>query len=471
MNYQKIRPLIHNQIKEFISDTNNLDIAAYFSQGPIHIIFPDIFQENIHKFLSFYKLNWLNDNIYFAHKTNKSHCFLEVALNNNISIDVASKNELIHSLSTGFTWKNISCSWPKSQDFLFLAMKHKCLISIDNIDELKSIIDIYSSGNFPEVEILIRINDLSSSDRIVSSKNTKFWISQHLLPEIYNLLYENKFLNFKWLHFHFDEHQFELKAGSLQNAIDILQQSYELWFAPNIIDIWWGLRGNELLDISDWKKYIDFLAETKKNNWDTHTWWNSAYWVHVSQKWVIEWREIVEKRFRELDPIEFLNNILNFQTHSWNIWDTLIDSMFDLMIEPGYSLTLWCGFTLLKVIGYKDLWNQNSAVIVNANILNLSSKMWKYFVDPIHIQHKKNNNNTHWEFYWYIFWNLCRDDDILMQKKVYFKNKPEIWDYILFMNTSSYISDFEDGSAISQETWIKLIAKKDNNNTFKIYPD
>lgn len=471
MNYQSIRPKIHNLVQEYITNKENLDIVSHFSDWPIHIIFPDIFRENIEKYKNFFNEYNLDYKIFYAHKTNKSSAFLQIAEEENIWMDVASKNELTHALACGFTWERISCSGPKSNDFLFLAMKHGCLISIDWIHELQQIVEIYNRWNFPRVNLLIRINDLTSSDRVIASKNTKFWLSQTLLPKVYDLLNKYDFLILQGIHFHFDEHQHEIKAWAIENAIWILQESYQYWFTPSIIDIWWGMRWEELEDKKDWKNYIDFLSDSKKQWLDTHTWWNRGYWIHVSDRWWIEGRELVEKRYREIDPIKFLWNVLNFQTFQWWLLESIQDSMFQIMIEPGYSLTLWCGFTLLKITGYKNLSNWDEAIIVNANILNLSSKMWEYFTDPILIS-KNQNNVTDWNdnFYGFIFWNLCRDDDILIQKKVYFQSKPSIWDYVLFMNTSSYISDFEDASPISQDKWMKIVVKKQKNN-FKIYPD
>lgn len=470
MNYQKIRPYVHELIKEYISDKKNLDLVSNFWEGPVHVIFPEIFRENINKYKTFFEEHDLDYKIFFAHKTNKSSAFLKIAEQENIWIDVASKNELIHSLSCWFNWERISCSWPKSQSFLFLAMKHWCLISIDSINELEQIISIYQSWKFPKVNILVRINDLTWSDRVVTSKNTKFWISQNELPKIYELFNKNSFLSFEWIHFHFDEHQYEIKSWALENAIEILQEAYRFGFAPNIIDIWWWMRGEELFDKQDWKNYIDFLADSKKSWLDTHTWWNRAYGIHLNTRGGVEWRELVEKRYREINPINFLWNILNFSSHNWKLVDTIQDSMFQVMMEPGYSLSLACGFSLLKVTWYKTLSNWDEAVIINWNILNLSSKMWEYFTDPILISNSSGNKETNNSFYWFIFWNLCRDDDILIQRKIHFPLKPAIWDYILFMNTSSYISDFEDAQPISQLKWIKIVAEKDNNN-FTIYPD
>ena len=470
MNYQSIKPFIHEDIKKLLADSDKINYISNLSQWPVHVIFPDIFRENIKKFKDFFLKNDTEYQMFFAHKTNKSSEFLKVAESEWIWIDVASKNELIHALSQGFSWKTISCSWPKSKEFLFLSMKHNCLISIDSISELLEIINIYNSWIFPKQNILIRINDLTSSDRNISTKNTKFWISQKSLNTIYELLNENTFISFKWIHFHFDEHQHEIKAGSLENAIEILQSSYQLGFNPDIIDIWWGLRGRELNNKLDWKNYIDFLSESKKNWLDTHTWWNRWYGIHVNQRGWIEWRELVEKRYREINPQDFLKNVLNFKSNQWQLNESLQESMFQLMLEPGYSLALWCWFTILKVDSYKVLNNGDEAISLNGNIMSLSSKMWEYFTDPIHVSVHDEMKEADNDFYWYLFWNLCRDDDILMQRKVYFKNKPKNWDLILFMNTSSYISDFEDASPISQKQWIKVVAKKQWNN-FKIYPD
>lgn len=460
--YQSIKPYIHPKLKKVVESKNKLFEVSKLHNGAIHILMPEIMEENIHEFKNVFEELEIDYDIRYAHKVNKSTALVRQAKSNGINMDVASYNELVSALSCGFTGKEISCSGPKSKKFLLLALQHGCLISLDSIGELETIIELSHKHGISNVDTLIRINDLAGPDRNLLKKNVKFGIPQRKLEELKQLCKENSFINLKGIHFHFDEFQFEIKAGAIENALIIFQQLYSEGFTPTIIDIGGGFRGKELEDKNDWEKYIDFLSDAKRNNSPSDTWGNRAYGVHVNGRGGIDGREIVTKRYRELNNGEFLNSILSKEfEENQPIYKKINESMFTVMIEPGYSLAINTGFTILKVESYKTLSNGDEAITVNANILNLSSRMWEYYLDPILIPREEKNNEG---FYGYIIGNLCRDDDILIQRKVYFKQKPESGDLILLMNTSSYVSDFEDATAIQQEPGKKFIAKNINNN-------
>jgi diaminopimelate decarboxylase len=74
--------------------------------------------------------------------------------------------------------------------------------------------------------------------------------------------------------------------------------------------------------------------------------------------------------------------------------------------------------------------------------------MRKWITDPIHISKNKNSSNESCEAF--IFGNLCKEDDVLLDRKVYFDKKPKIGDLLVFVNTAGYAGNFEDTNAILQ---------------------
>lgn len=469
MNPQKIKPFIHPLVQEFLEE-NKQDIFTLKMQHswPVHLIFPDIFAENIEKFTDTLDELEADYKICFAHKVNKSDAFILEAKKKNIWVDVASLGELQHAVSLGFTWENITCSGPKSESFLFLALSHNALISIDSISELETLIALQKKFSFKNPKIMIRLNDLAGSDRKLVEKYTKFWISQKNIETICEKA-KNTPIKIQGIHFHFDESNPEIKAGALENAIEVMKILHNSWHTPNIIDIWWWYRGKELESFTDWKQYIDFLAEKKSKNEYSYTWGNRAYWLHINQRWGIEGREIVSNRYKNEEAEIFLKKMLT-QTlwDSTSLIEKVNDSMFSLYLEPGYSLANNTGVSFIKIIAIKTVKDGRKALILDANITNFSSRMWEYFLDPILI--KQNENTQKHEDSYFLFGHLCRDDDILIQREIHFTKKPEIWDIICLINTASYISDFEDSNPIGQVSGKKLVAKKYKNN-FITYED
>ena len=458
--YVSIKPYIHPKLKEVIDLKNKLFEISNLHDGPIHILVPEIMDENIREFSSLLRELKIDYSIRFAHKSNKSPSLVRQAKMNGIGIDVASYNELVSALSNGFTGAETSCSGPKNKKFILLALYHNCMISIDSVSELQTIMEISKRYRIKKASVLVRLNDLFGNDRVLRKKNTKFGMSQNMLDDIKKLIKENNFISLEGIHFHYDEFDPEIKAGSIDNLLNIFYKLYADGFSPTIINIGGGFRGRELENVLDWERYISFLSQAKLNNLPTDTWGDRAYGIHVNDKGVIEGREFIAKRYREINSAKFLRAILTKEFQSGKpIFNKINEGFFKLIIEPGYALSINTGFTILRVESYKVLNNGDEAIFVNANIQNLSSRMWEYFVDPILITKQDNMPNQD-IFYGYILGNLCRDDDILIQRKVYFNHKPNIGDLIVLVNTSPYISDFEDGNPIQQEQGRKFVAKK-----------
>lgn len=168
--YQSIRPYIHPKLKEIVESKKKLFEISVLHNGAIHILMPEIMDENINEFKKTFEELGIDYDIRFAHKTNKSHALVRQAKLSKINIDVASYNELVSALSNGFVGKEISCSGPKGKRFLLLALQHNCLISIDSISELETIIELFQKYTISNVDILVRINDLAGSDRTLLKK-------------------------------------------------------------------------------------------------------------------------------------------------------------------------------------------------------------------------------------------------------------------------------------------------------------
>lgn len=240
-------------------------------------------------------------------------------------------------------------------------------------------------------------------------------------------------------------------------------------YEPNILNIGGGYSWKELETITDWKNYIDFLSDKKLHNKYSYTWWNRAYGIHVWPRWWIEWREIIDKRYHESDSQELLQKMLTYSfSDNIPLIEKINDSMFQLQLEPGYALANNVWISIVEIIAIKKVSRNKNALIVNANIFNFSSRMWEDFTDPILIK-KENTAENNTDSY-FIMGNLCRDDDILIQREIIFDKKPEVWDIVCFINTASYNSDFEEWTPIQQVIGKKLIAKKESSQ-FILYED
>nr|MCR5483403.1 hypothetical protein [Bacilli bacterium] len=137
-------PKISNEIKDIL---NHKDLLLSIGENvgyPYSIILPNAIKDNIDSFRSVFDNHKLNYKIFFAHKCNKSSEVIKECLKNNINVDVSSLNELMHTLENGYTGNNILATGPKNKDFIRCAIENNCIISIDSLCELETIINISS---------------------------------------------------------------------------------------------------------------------------------------------------------------------------------------------------------------------------------------------------------------------------------------------------------------------------------------
>src|SRR5437667_12893135 len=90
----QLKPYLHPYVERTLEHKDKIFEVALLHKGPIHLIFPDIFQENIAKFEAVFDELGIQARINYAHKPNKSKVFVKQALKSGINIYVAYLGEL-----------------------------------------------------------------------------------------------------------------------------------------------------------------------------------------------------------------------------------------------------------------------------------------------------------------------------------------------------------------------------------------
>lgn len=106
--------------------------------SPLHIVLPEIFEENVVRLRQAFAEAGTTADILFAKKANKADCYVTSAASLGIGIDVASAPELVKALAGGIPGHRIGISGPEKDDTLHaLAVQHGCLVAVDSISELR----------------------------------------------------------------------------------------------------------------------------------------------------------------------------------------------------------------------------------------------------------------------------------------------------------------------------------------------
>ena len=133
-----LKPRIATLVNDFLTLQQPLLFNLVSSIGsPIHLLFPQLFSENVNLYSDVFSQNDIEGEIYYSYKSNKAQSFLEIAAYKAIGVEVSSIYELRQVLGHGISGKSIIVSGPsKDNSFLLLGIQQGCLIAIDNFDEL-----------------------------------------------------------------------------------------------------------------------------------------------------------------------------------------------------------------------------------------------------------------------------------------------------------------------------------------------
>lgn len=455
-----LSPALHPQIAALLQQKDALFDLSRTHEGPTHVVVPEIMRENAVPFFSVFKRKNIHGVVSYAHKASRSPSLVRYSQSIPLHIDVASKNELRSAIQAGYTGSQISCTGPKSDLFLQLALETGCLIAIDSVTELQRAREILAETQ--TARILVRLHDLSSTDRQLTLKKSRFGIAKKQLPDVYAILREDNRIALEGFHHHHDGYDAIAKAEFLKDMLHVVEDAHRQGFRPTILDIGGSFRAPVLEHPSRWEEYVDQLCEKVRRGQSTDIWGNDTYGLQLSESGKLTGREKLLS-FSTIDtPEQFLEAVLSSEfAANQSLADAIGDNLFTLMVEPGYALLYNAGISIFTVTEVKMTEDGTRFLVLNGNMFHISSRMFEYIADPIHIPiHPTRQGNTDA----YLVGNLCREDDFLMRRKVHFPQEVATGDLLVFANTAAYSSDFEETQSIQQAPGKRYIATLRGNH-------
>jgi diaminopimelate decarboxylase len=449
-------PTLNDEIKELLNDKELLLDIGNTAGYPYSIILPSAIKENIESFKSVFIKHSLNYKIFFAHKCNKSSEVIRECLNNNISVDVSSLNELKHTLSNGYKGINILATGPKNKEFLKLAIENNVTISIDSLCELETIINISSELN-KRVNILIRINNVDSN---MVKKNSRFGLDNKEFNKSLTLIQNNSNINLVGIAMHFDTVSIREKINGINKCIKIIDKLLTFGFDIRVLDIGGGYKLNYLESMEEYQSSISKIKENIITNEEELVWNNYTFGLNVQNnvlKGTFNSYDFYDENVKE----KYLDSILSTLVDGRSISEIINDYGLELWIEPGRSLLDNVGLNVSRVNFIKEVDNKTLVGIeMNKNQMLMGDN--EIFIDPIIL-----NDENKIEFF--MVGNLCLENDFIFKRKL-FINKPEIDDLVIFVNTAGYYMDFEESESIMHARKNKVVIRREDNG-FNYYLD
>ncbi len=442
-------PKLNDEIKEVL---NNKELLLDIGENvgyPYSIILPNGVKENIDSFRSVFDNHKLNYKIFFAHKCNKSSEVIKECFKNNINIDVSSLNELKHTLENGYTGNNILATGPKNKEFIRCTIENNCIISIDSLCELETIINISNELN-KIVQILIRINNADSN---MVRKSSRFGLDNKELGKSLELLQINKNINLIGIAMHFDTVNIKEKVNGINRCIKIIDKLLSFGFDIKVLDIGGGYKLNYLDSKEEYQNSISKLKENIITGSEELVWNNYTFGLNVDNN-------TLKGNFNSYDFYDdnvkdkYLDSILSSEIDGRIISEIINDYGLELWIEPGRSLLDNVGLNISRVNFIKEVDSKTLVGIeMNKNQMLMGDN--EIFIDPIIL-----NNEDKKDFF--MIGNLCLENDFIFKRKL-FLNKPNIDDLVVFVNTAGYYMDFEESESIMHDKKTKVVIRKGEN--------
>ena len=449
-------PKLNDEAREVL---NNKELLLGIGENvgyPYSIILPNAIKDNINSFKSVFYNHKLNYKIFFAHKCNKSSEVIKECLKNNINVDVSSLNELRHTLENGYTGNNILATGPKNKEFIMCAIENDCIISIDSLCELETIINISNKLN-KITKILIRINNADSN---MVRKSSRFGLDNKELGKSLELIQINNNINLIGIAMHFDTVNIKEKVNGINRCIKIIDKLLSFGFDIKVLDIGGGYKLNYLDNKEEYQRSISKIKENIITGNEELVWNNYTFGLNVENntlKGTFNSYDFYDDNVKD----KYLDSILNSEIDGRNISEIINDYGLEIWIEPGRSLLDNVGLNISRVNFVKEVDNKTLVGIeMNKNQMLMGDN--EIFIDPIIL-----NNEEKIEFF--MIGNLCLENDFIFKRKL-FLNKPNIDDLIVFVNTAGYYMDFEESESIMHDKKIKVVIRK-GENRFNYYID
>jgi diaminopimelate decarboxylase len=394
------------------ADPRLLADIAHTVRGPFHVLFPARFGENVTTFNDAMTAAGVEGQVYYGKKANRSGCWLSACVESDAGVDVASAPELVHSLACGVRGEDLVVTGAaKSEELLWLAARHRCLIAIDALDELERVVALaHAAGS---VRILLRVlPEVNSYSRFGFSATELDRALQRCVQERERVIMEG-------FSFHLNGYEVAPRAALAAELVDRCLAARAKGLVANSISIGGGFAVS-YLDAETWQRFNQDYQDSWFHNNKT---FSGFYPYHQSPT-----------------GADMLAAILASPAageHA-SVGAAFAKTGTRLILEPGRALLDKSGFTVFPVQGFKE--RGDYGIVTVAGLSASLSEQWKgseYLPDPMLWPPAGFGDPVDA----CVGGASCLEYDMLTWRKVPFTRTPRYGDLLVYPNTAGYQMD------------------------------
>jgi diaminopimelate decarboxylase len=385
--------------------------------SPLHLVFPQVFAENVVKLKDIFRQAGVASTIFFAKKSNKATCFAKGCVQTAIGMDVVSVGELEKALAAGIPGDRIGVSGPaKARNLIHLALHHRCLIAVDCIEELFDLRSI-AQESCRRARIILRC-------QIPSQPDSRFGLSSAELEAALDICRgDGGVISLLGFSFHLSGYRSDERARAAARLVDLCVKARSAGLKDcHYVNIGGGLA----VQYVEPKAWANFLHLDAPQNYHAKKKFDGFY-----------------PYGGERAGADALADILAFQIDGVTPLSTMIRrNGIRLIIEPGRALLDQAGLTAFRVQGVKDRTaTMGYAILVaQGSSFNLSEQWFnsEYLPDLTLIPAWPRAQK---EFFACVGGATCLESDMLTWRKIRFNREIKAGDLIVYHNTAGYQMD------------------------------
>lgn len=320
--------------------------------SPLNVLLPDQMADNVRRFRSVLDRHRRAGRIFFAHKANRSSSLVRRLTTTDAALDAASLGELRHALGSGFTGSRIMATGPKDPEFLWLAARSGACLNADGPAELEEAARLVRAHGLPRVRLLLRLSGFETSGARRLSRRSRFGTPVKSLHHLLDVLERRRDeLEPIGVGYHLDTTSLDEKAAALEGCLQAMEELRLRGFQPRAIDVGGGFGVNYLAHAAQWERYTTELTGAVMGSRPPLTWGGHGYGLRI-ENGTLKGALSLYPAHRHTAGAAYLDDLLSRPAPSLGrpLGTLLLESLYDLYVEPGRALADSCGLTLGRVL-------------------------------------------------------------------------------------------------------------------------
>jgi diaminopimelate decarboxylase len=472
-------PRVHPLVRSFLGCEDLLADLLTRWGSPLNVVFPEVFRGNVASFRHVLETSGLGYRICYAHKANQARAFVRAALEEGISIDVASTGELDSALSAGFPASRVEVTGPKGRDFLNALAGFGATVNADNLWELAEIIRLARTGRSSgRVPALVRVCGFGSGSPREAGRVSRFGVPFARHKAMIDLLCAGSdAVEFLGLSFHLDTSEVSEKVAAVADCLHLYERAWAAGLAPRVLNIGGGFRQAFADHPEPYEEYVRAMKRGLTGHGTPLTWDGNTLGFRYEDG-VVRGVPVFHKYASTIPGSDFLRELLDspLPGHEGRpVGRVLRENMIELWLEPGKALVDHAGITLASVEFVKEA--ADGSLLANLDISRdkICPADQEVMLDPVIIYrsaaggHPADGHDGHQAGVFFAG-NLCLERDMIFNHLTFVKRLPEPGDIVAFVNTAGYQMDLSASGALMQPQPGKAVVLSDGDG-FTAYAD